>query len=292
VRFATPRPRSAEVSIPSTLTTDLGDALRGAGLPIRQVVVVGTDALLAGDREVPGWEDAIEALGSLFDVCTSQQVDFVWRTRGGINGSLPYPLQRALAAAGDLITVEVGLPSLRPSLCQELEGGGTAAPEQRLRLLSALATRGVNSRVLVEPLVPMLNDQPAEIEALLQALADAGVHRAAVRYLVLTRARVKLLTHRLSRMHRALVQGLFSGQPWGHGEEPQKVLPPTLRARGHLRARSVGARVGVVVDVLDPVLPEEAAPVLAEEQAETEAPRGRRRGRRERPQLDLFRARR
>lgn len=311
VRFSAPVAGSDVIAVPPLLEKEVALALaehRRNGDRVDRVVLVGADALFAGasaatgdPAEAEGYGPAVEALASLFDALVREGVPFTWRTRGGLSGTMPAALSRALLDARALATVEVGLPSLDAALCRELEGTLAATPEERLRLATAVSARGVPVRGLVEPLVPMLNDQVAVLEPLLQALVDAGAHRVGVRYLVLTHGRAKALTRRLSRMHRALVQGIFADQPWREGDErqagstngPHKLLPATLRHRGHQRVMDLGARLGLVVDVLDPVGDEPPSAPSEEPKAGDGAakPRGRRRGRRERPQLDLFASR-
>lgn len=311
VRFAAPVQGSDVIAVPPMLEKEVELQLqehRRQNERVSRVVIVGADALFAGSggatgdpAHADGWTAAVEALAGLMDTLTQQQMPFTWRTRGGLSGTMPTALSRALLDARDFATVEIGMPSLDAALCRELEGTLAATPDERLRLATAVSARGVPVRGLIEPLVPMLNDQVAAVEPLLSALVDAGVHRVSVRYLVLTHGRAKSLTRRLSRMHRALVQGIFSDQPWlpgdagqkGTAQGPHKLLPPTLRHRGHQRVIDAGARLGLVVDVLDPI--DEAREAGRQEETsaadESQKPRGRRRGRRERPQLDLFRAR-
>lgn len=304
VRFAAPVPSSDVVAIPPMLENEVMLQLKEArrtGKRIERVVIVGTEPLFAGShalggdpRQADGWDGGVEALAELMNTLVKERVPFTWRTRGGLSGTMPTALSRALLDSDNLATLEIGLPSLDARICQELEGGQGATPEERLHLASAATARHVSVRGLIDPLVPMLNDQRVTLQPLVQALADAGVHRVAARYLVLTQERAKGLQRRLSRMHRALVQGIFAEQPWLPGDKDQlgshKRLPGTLRSQGHQRLMDVAARAGVVVDLLDPVGDDE---VTGPPDAEgTGRPKGRRRARRDRPQLDLFRARR
>jgi hypothetical protein len=306
VRFAAPVAGSDVVAIPPMLEKEVQLQLKDArrqGLAVDRVVIVGAEPLFAGRDAVggdpskaQGWEAGVEALAGLFATLVQERVPFTWRTRGGLSDTMPAPLSRALLDAENFATVEIGLPSVDTKLCRELEGGAGATPEERLRLASAVVARGVAVRGLIDPLLPMLNDQRASLEPLVEAMADAGIHRVAARYLVLTQDRAKGLTRRLSKMHRALVQGVFADQPWLPADPahpatgPHKLLPPALRSTGHQRLIDVAARSGVVVDLLDPVSPDESVGGGTSEPGGR--PKGRRRARRARPQLDLFRARR
>lgn len=309
VRFSSPVKGAATLAIPPMLEKEVELELKAArreGHPVDRVVVVGSDALFAGPgaaggdpRSAEGYDAAVDAFASLLSSLVKERVPFVWRTRGGLAGNMPAALSRALLDAGALATLELGLPSLDAGLCAALEGAGGASPEERLRLASAASARGVSVRGLLDPLVPMLTDQRAALEPLLQALADAGVHRVGVRYLVMTRDKAKSLARRLSSMHRALIQGCFADQPWlapkpeggaAFEQKAHKLLPRALREKGHSRVIDLAARVGIVIDVLDPPGADEDI-VLTEPQRE-EGPKAPRRRAKKKPQLELFRVRR
>lgn len=254
---------------------------------VDRVVLVGTDQLLSRRAvDAPGHEAAVAALVDVLLALAAAQVPFTWRTRGGLPGALPPALAAAVEASAAHGTLEIGLAALDAELCAALEGKAGAQPDERLRLATAAASRGMPVRALLDPLVPMLTDQQATLEPLLHKLADAGVHRVAARYLVLTRARARALARRLTRMQRALIEGCFAHEAWqpalAEGEssslrEVHKLLPPNLRRRGHHRLEEAGAKVGILVDILDPATDAELA---AHVEPEPVAPK--------KPQLDLF----
>ena len=273
------------------------------GKRVDRGVLVGADSLL--DPRAIGGEGHQAALAQLvaaMGAFVQARVPFVWRTRGGIEGSIPAVLAHALveAAAGPLgklgAVVELGIPTLDASLTAALEGHEGAAPEQRLRFATALTSRGVIVRGLVDPLVPMLTDQQQSLEGLMSAFAEACVHKVGGRYIVLTRERARTLASRLVGMHRALLQGVFADEPWhksdptqsGSNRQAHKRIPSHLRRAGHHRLLEAGARHGIFVDILDPVDPADAAEDLT-------APAGaddrevRLKKVRRRPQLELFR---
>ncbi len=153
-------------------------------------------------------------------------------------------------------------------------------------------------RALVDPLVPMLTDQQAPLDDLVAALARAGVRKLGARYITLTRERARVIAARLAGMQRALLQGVFADEPWrqpgthdaDHSgpRELHKRIPAALRRRGHERLLAIGARHGVVVEILDPVDAAEAVRSTPSPPAPPPAPRPRARNR---PQLELFRRR-
>jgi hypothetical protein len=301
VRFSARMP-SGDVAYPPDLQEEIRLALaeaRRSGKPVRRAIIVGTDVLFpAGQvesevQEAEGYDRALEALVGAFERFAEDRVPVLWRTRGGLKGSLPRVLAERLQDLGAFLSLEIGLPTLDDSISRALEGPNVAPPTSRLRLATAIHARGIPVRGLIDPLVPMLTDTPASLEPLLRSLADAGVHRIGIRYLILTRGRAKQLAAGLSKMQRALIRGCFQNEPWlpgepdadsAHSRGPHKLLPENLRERGHQRVTDAAARLGIAVFVLDPA-------AVAEGLSEVR-PAARRRPKRARPQLDLFRARR
>ncbi len=263
-------------------------------------VLVGADVLLQ-PRAVggAGYPEALAQLVGAIGAFVELGVPFVWRTRGGIEGPLPATLASAIVQAVAALgtsgaVVELGVPSLDAGLASALEGHEGASPAQRLRLASALTSRGVLVRGLVDPLVPMLTDQQHGLEALMCAFGEAGVHKVGARYIVLTRERARTLANRLVGMQRALLQGVFADEPWhqadpAHGASSvHKLLPSHLRRAGHHRVLEAGARHGIFVDILDPV--EEGEDLTGASSSSADLPAaGRPKRVRVRPQLELFR---
>jgi hypothetical protein len=275
-------------------------AARMATGDVESIVLVGADVLFEPRREaVAGRLDALLAFGALLEGLSTMRAPIIWRTRGGVHGPLPMSLSSALTSTAARLTVEIGVPTLDPRVAAALEGGRGAAPDERLRLASALSARGIPVHVVVEPMVPMLTDQPEQLKKLIAACVDAGVHRMSARYLVLTRTRARALSRRLSRMTRDLIRGVFADEPWRAADalapsaamhEPHKLLPPALRRLGHMRLKELGASFGLVVDVLDPATESE---VLSREERVRRRVEGKERlrsraGRGPVPQLDLF----
>jgi DNA repair photolyase len=78
--------------------------------------------------------------------------------------------ERGLAVAG------LSLTTLDPLLARRLEPRA-AAPARRLKAVESLAKAGIPTLVCAAPMIPAINDH--ELEALVQAAADAGATRAA-----------------------------------------------------------------------------------------------------------------
>jgi hypothetical protein len=271
------------------------------GKKIARGVIVGADSIVEPRALAQeGHEAALGQLVAAIRAFAEAGVPFVWRTRGGLDGPIPPVLAQALVEAGKHAVVEMGVPTLDATLTQALEGHEGASPDERLRLATALASRGVIVRGLVDPLVPMLTDQQQGLEELMSAFAEAGVHKVGARYIVLTRERARAVAARLAGMQRALLQGVFADEPW-HKPDPQsgarevhKRIPAHLRRAGHHRLLEAGARHGIFVDILDPVGESEdltdasRSGASGEGAAVGEADKRPKKIRR-RPQLELFR---
>lgn len=265
--------------------------------PVRRTVIVGVDAAFvahAAHREL-----ALAAFVDVVRALTDAGVPFLWRTRAGVEpGGLPPALAHALVVAGRLCTVELGIATVDDDEACALEGERATSARSRLQLASALSARGVLVRALLDPLVPMLTDQQAALDDLVAALARAGVRKLGARYITLTRERARMIAARLAGMQRALLQGVFADEPWRQPggrdvdssgpRELHKRIPAALRRGGHERLIALGARHGVVVEILDPVDAAEFARSAATAPSVPPAAKPRARGR---PQLELFRRR-
>lgn len=300
IRLTAPRaPASRIVAVlpnaGAAVAAALADA-RDRGEVVRRAVVVGVDAAFAADNSAPGRDHAINAFIDVVRALTDDGIHFVWRTRAGIEpGGLPPTLAAVLGAAGRLCTVELGVCATDDGDARALEGDLAQSFEARIRLAGALVARGLVVRALVDPLVPMLTDQQGPLESLVQALAQTGVKRLGARYITLTRDRAKVIAARLAGMQKALLQGVFADEPWQQPEEetgPREVhkrIPPGIRRRGHERLIEVGAKYGVLVEILDPVDDAELARSMERAQHhEREHTKAQQKPLRLRPQLDLF----
>lgn len=79
-----------------------------------------------------------------------------------------------LAGQG-LCTVSVSLTTLDNTLKRQMEPR-TAAPATRLKIIRELTAAGVPAGIIIGPVIPFINDH--EIEAILEAAAEAGAQRA------------------------------------------------------------------------------------------------------------------
>lgn len=296
VRLTAPRAAASRIVAvhpnPGASVTAALDAAAARGEHVRRAVVVGADALFAAPT-APGRDAAVDAFVDVIRALTDAGLPFVWRTRAGIEpGALPPTIAHTLASAGRLCKVELGVATVDDHDARALEGDNATGFDARLRLAGALVARGIAVRALVDPLVPMLTDQQGPLESLVDALAKAGVKKLGARYITLTHERAKVIAARLAGMQKALLQGVFADEPWQKADddsgprELHKRIPPALRRRGHERLIEIGARHGVLVEILDPVDDDELSRSMSRA---NHAPIERQaRPVRLRPQLDLF----
>jgi len=95
-------------------------------------------------------------------------------------------LLERIAARSDL-TVNVSLISLDPALIRLLEPKA-ATPAARLEAVRKLAERDIPVELFLMPVIPGINDDPADIAALKRAALDAGASRVRVQRMQLRRA--------------------------------------------------------------------------------------------------------
>ena len=80
-----------------------------------------------------------------------------------------------LAAANDRASVEPGLSiSLVDDELQQLLEPGTPTTAARLKTVTAIREAGMDCTVFIAPILPMLSDQPSQLEAMVRAVAQAG----------------------------------------------------------------------------------------------------------------------
>ena len=101
-------------------------------------------------------------------------------------------------ASDSLVEVCVSLTTLQRRLARTLEPRA-AAPQRRLQTMERLSAAGIPVRVMLAPLIPVLNE--AEIEDLLQAAYDVGAHSASYALLRLPLEVAPLFRGWLQRHH-------------------------------------------------------------------------------------------
>jgi DNA repair photolyase len=227
------------------------------------VVLVGLEPLFNATDSSEGLEGAFDAFFETLQVLRDEPVQIVMRARAGVRQISRFRSQRMLLKSlSPRVAVELGLPSLNPKHCDMLEGPGGEAPADRLRFAEILSAWEIPVRVRIDPLLPMLTDQKNVLDKFFNALARVGVARVAIRYLVLTPQRAKVLSPRLNRLHREMMKACFAESAWQKptkglsvydGAQPFKRLPDAIRSSGHQRVLNAASRVGVIVDIMDPV---------------------------------------
>lgn len=152
-----------------------------------------------------------------------------------------------LAAQG-LCSVRVSLTTLDNTLKRQMEPR-TAAPATRLKIIRELSKAGVPTRIILGPVIPFINDH--EIEAILEAAAEAGAQRASWIMLRLPLELDELFTDWLQRHYpqRAnhvinRIKDLRGGQTynarWGERMTGTGPYADLVRQRFNKKAKSLG----------------------------------------------------
>jgi DNA repair photolyase len=168
-------------------------------------------------------------------------------TRGFIRPAV----REILAAHSAWIKVTIALTALDRRLQRVLEPLA-APPRLRIRQIKHLRALGVSVQAALEPLLPGLTDTRANLAAVLEALADAGIKHVTAGYLFL-RPRIEenlagaLAPHGWDRA----VLDAFAGGPLLHGGPiaAARYLPKGRRQRGYATLIALAANLGMSVRV-------------------------------------------
>jgi DNA repair photolyase len=160
----------------------------GMDFNTKVVVKVNAPALVRKKLASPGWQGEHIAMGTNVDCY--QQAEGRYRLMPGIIGALrdaanPFSILtkgtlivrdiELLAEAAEVTDVglNVSAGSVDKELWRSVEPG-TPAPARRLEACAALNERGLRCGVLMAPVIPYLSDSPAQLEATVSQIAEAG----------------------------------------------------------------------------------------------------------------------
>lgn len=222
-----------------------------AGDQFASVIFVKTNFVEVLRRELdrPSWTREQVALGTATD--PYQPIEGRYRlTRGALEALAAARTPVGIVTKGPMVvrdrdvlqafagrarcSVYMSVPTVDEDAWRALEPG-TAHPLQRLRAARALADAGIETGVLMAPMVPGLTTQPAKLEATIKAIADHGITSVGAMLLHLEGGTREHFMGFLAREYPALADrygGLYAS----------KHAPPDYRARvsevvGLLKAR-------------------------------------------------------
>jgi DNA repair photolyase len=190
----------------------------------------------------------------VIEVLARHRVEAWLLTRGWIRPSV----HAVLAAHRDQVRITVGVTTLDRALQRLLEPLA-APPRLRLRQIASLIASGVRLQVALEPLVPGLTDTRANLEVVLEALAQAGVHHVSAGYLFLRSGiRTQLLKALEPHGWGALVCDAYTGGPIlsAGSIAPAQYLPRARRQRGYAALMALAAGYGITVSVCSATNPD------------------------------------
>ena len=160
----------------------------GADFDSQIVVKVNAEERLRRELAAPTWAGEHIAMGTNVDCY--QRAEGRYRLMRGIIPALrdaanPFSiltkgalilrdldLLREAAAVTD-VTANVSVGSVDRALWRSVESG-TPSPGTRLRVVRELTDAGVGCGVLMAPILPFLSDSPAQLDATVRAIAEAG----------------------------------------------------------------------------------------------------------------------
>jgi DNA repair photolyase len=195
------------------------------------------------------------------DMLARRGIETWLMTRGYIR---PFALQ-ALAAHAKSVKVLVGMTTLDRPMQRILEPLA-APPRLRLKQIAQLRGTGVAVQAALDPLMPGLTDTRANLEPLLQALADVGVQHVTAGYLFLRPGIADNLVRPLQpHGWDELVLDAFAGGPLlaGDGVAPARYLAKERRQRGYAMIVSMASRLGLRVSISAMSNPDFAPPRLS-----------------------------
>lgn len=188
-------------------------------------------------RLMPSVDAFVEAGRDLRDPCLAfartllaRGVGVVLETRGSrVNAEGLVTLARCHPG---LVRVHVGFFSAQPELRRDWEHGA-ASLEARLRLASALVGVGADVVGHLGPIIPMLNDEPAPVDALFDALALHRVRTVVPSWIEDAPGLVQQVEREVSRSRARMLHG------WFHMEGARQHMGPR-RIPEHVRRRGLG----------------------------------------------------
>ena len=160
----------------------------GADFDSKVVVKVNAERLLRRELAAPSWEGAHIAMGTNVD--PYQRAEGRYRLMRGILGALrDFRNPFSILTKGSLIlrdldllrdaaeVTEVGTSTSVGFVDKDvwrLAEPGTPQPAKRLEVCRTLNEAGIRCGVLMAPIIPYLTDSPAQLEATVKAIAEAG----------------------------------------------------------------------------------------------------------------------
>jgi DNA repair photolyase len=160
----------------------------GADFNTKVVVKVNAPELVRKKLASPGWQGEHIAMGTNVD--PYQRAEGRYQLMPGIikalrdaanpfsiltKGTLVLRDVELLASAAEVTSVGLNVSAgfVDEMLWRSVEPG-TPAPARRLEVCAALNERGLGCGVLMGPIIPYLSDSPAQLDATVRRIADAG----------------------------------------------------------------------------------------------------------------------
>jgi DNA repair photolyase len=183
----------------------------------------------------------------VLEVLAEFGVEAWFMTRGYIRPSAV----EALARHKELVRVTVGLTTVDRNLQRVIEPLA-APPRLRLRQMADLRDLGIKVQATVDPLLPGITDTRANLEPVVNALADAGITHLSTGYAFLRTGIAENLQRDLGPLGwSGPVLEAFQGGPvlGSAGIAAARYLPRAVRQRGYALLMALAANRGLTVNV-------------------------------------------
>jgi DNA repair photolyase len=162
----------------------------------------------------------------------------------------------------DRVKVTIGITTVNRQLQRVLEPLA-APPRLRLRQIAELRRRGITVNVALEPLIPGVTDTRENLEDLLEALAEAGVHQVTAGYLFLRQGITDNLVRALQPLgvHQEVLAAFQGGPILENGNiAAARYLSKRRRQHGYSALMALAAGLGISVRVAGLTNPDFAPP--------------------------------
>ncbi|OGW12739.1 MAG: hypothetical protein A3G93_01175 [Nitrospinae bacterium RIFCSPLOWO2_12_FULL_45_22] len=157
-------------------------------------------------------------------------------------GEIPPEFITLFQRSKERVAVAIGLVSLSEAFKTRYEPGA-ASINDRLDTIARLTRAGINVRVRLDPLIPGINDTPAEIRDLFQELSCRGVNTVSVSYLMMRPGIMGQIKRELPAVHYKLLEGYFQYRPRSFiaASQNTQLISPVLRLRRYEEIKALAA---------------------------------------------------
>ncbi|MFN3739831.1 MAG: radical SAM protein, partial [Thermodesulfovibrionales bacterium] len=160
-------------------------------------------------------------------------------------GAIPWDFIELFKSYPGKVKARIGLVSVDEGFRRLFEPH-SATINQRLMNIKNLLQAGIETSVRIDPVIPVVTDSEAAIEALIKRCNLTGVKELAVSCLVMRPSIMEFLSEIPDRLRWRILK-LYRGQPWQRviTSAKTRLLPIGLRKRIYQRFSAIAQRYGI-----------------------------------------------